>query len=73
MKVRDLISLLENEDPDAEAHFAYASGNYWRTVAPTIRNVELGYVKDSAYHNKPVLLSNDDDDNDDATKVVVLS
>ena len=45
MKVSELIAELECFDEDAEVHFSYVAGDYWRTqLAPKIRSV-------SKYHS----------------------
>ncbi len=70
MTVAELIARLQNEDPEAPVHFAYPSGDYWRTtLAPEVRKVEELTVKLSAYHDKPAL----EDEDDEAEIVVVLS
>ena len=66
MKVADLIELLQMENPDADVHFQYNYGDHWRTqVAPTVRDVQVGYVKYSDYHRMDKLVSEDDFDYDD--------
>jgi len=73
MKVKELIELLQCEDEDAEVHFAYNYGDYWRTtVAPKVRKVEESYVKFSDYHSMPALADDDDYENEKATSAVVL-
>jgi hypothetical protein len=76
MKVSELIEILSNCDQDAEVHFTYNYGDHWRTtVAPSIDDVEPGWIKDSEYHRMPVECELDDDGNepeDIGAKEVVL-
>jgi hypothetical protein len=63
MKVSELIKALKNEDPSAEVHFSYPSGDYWGTkLAPAVNRVELGAVKYSEYHRKDALDLGEDDE-----------
>ena len=72
MTVHELIAKLQQEDPDAQVHFAYPSGDHWRTVVtPEVRKVEAAAVTHSDYHGKPVIAG--EDDYEDANCVVVLS
>ena len=72
MKVADLIELLQMENPEAEVHFQYNYGDHWRTqVAPTVDEVQVGYVKYSDYHRMDKLVSEDDFDYDDNGDPVV--
>jgi hypothetical protein len=75
MTVQELMNLLKLEDPEAQVHFAYPSGDHWRTViAVQVTDVDEGFVKHSAYHNKPVLVDPDESKDDpDVTCVVVLT
>lgn len=82
MTVAQLIGELQNMPQDAEVHFAYTSGDYWRTrVAPAIGEVGQGCVEYSEYHRTDKLHSmadEEDEDTDgeraaDARDVVVLS
>ena len=70
MKVAELIELLQMENPEAEVHFSYNYGDYWRTqVAPTVDSVEVGRVKYSSYHSMDKVV---DEDEDEETQEVVL-
>ena len=70
MKVAELIELLQMENPEAEVHFSYNYGDYWRTqVAPTVDSVEVGRVKFSDYHRMDKVV---DEDEDEETQEVVL-
>ena len=70
MKVAELIELLQMENPEAEVHFSYTYGDYWRTqVAPTVDSVEVGRVKFSDYHRMDKVV---DEDEDEETQEVVL-
>jgi hypothetical protein len=75
MTVQQLIDKLQQQDPEAQVHFLYNSGDHWRTVlAPKVANVDEGSVTHSDYHGKPVLVDVDSDDEDEANEpVVVLS
>jgi hypothetical protein len=54
---------------DAEVHFQYGYGDYWRTqVAPTVGSVEMGIVEFSDYHRMPKVVE-PDWDNEDADQV----
>jgi hypothetical protein len=73
MNVKQLIELLQEQDPEAQVHYAYPSGDHWRTtVCPEVTDVEEGHVKHSDYHRDTVLV---DEEKVDAksTVVVVLS
>ena len=68
MKVADLIEQLKTMPPNAEVHYTYNYGDYWRTnVAPVVEDVTLGYVKYSEYHrmDKLICVEEDFDDNAD--------
>jgi len=78
MNARDLIEALKEMDPEAEVHFAYNYGDYWKTVvAPAITDVEEGYVMRSEYHQMDKLVDVDADEeflkSDKVRTVVVLS
>jgi hypothetical protein len=78
MKVSQLIEQLQFMDKDADVHFAYNYGDYWRTeVAPKISRVSEGVVEYSEYHRMDKMANEDYDDEDEATvasqrRVVVL-
>ena len=75
MLVRDLIELLQGENPEAEVHFQYNYGDHWRTqVAPTVDSVEPGFVKYSDYHRMHKVVEPDYDDEDGQVegKMVVI-
>lgn len=74
MKVSELIEELQLHDKDAEVHFAYNYGDYWRTtVAPRASGVELKRVVYSQYHSMPKLVDEDDTRFDAGEEVVVIS
>ena len=57
MKVSELIEFLQIYDGNAEVHFSYSSGDYWRTrVAPRVLEVFEGLVKPSDYHGMDKLM-----------------
>lgn len=63
MNVRQLIQELEMLPQDAEVHFQYNYGDYWRTqVAPKVSTIDLGKVKFSEYHRMDRLVEEDEDD-----------
>lgn len=73
MKVSDLIKELQAMDPDAQVHFRYPSGDYWRTtLAPAVTVVDEGRVAYSQYHNKDALIDEDDGAFENADEVVIL-
>lgn len=75
MNARDLIELLQQEDPDTEVHFAYDYGDRSHTmVAPTVTEVNVSTVKHSAYHEMDALVDEDDDEgSEEVRRVIVLS
>ena len=76
MKVSDLIEELQQYDKDAEVHFAYNYGDYWRTtVAPKVRRIELLPVVHSEYHSMPKVINDEEDERYAAAteRVVVIS
>jgi len=78
MKVRDLIEQLGYMDQEADVHFSYCYGDYWRTqVAPRVDSVEEGLVKRSEYHRMDRLMDESDmyeeeGDYEGTRRVVVL-
>lgn len=81
MKVKDLIELLGDFNPEADVLFTYNYGDHWRTtVAAEIDSVGDGKVVHSAYHDMAKVVDDDpyadrDDDSDDegVREVVLLS
>ena len=72
MNVAQLIEQLQDLDQEAEVHFAYNYGDYWRTeVAPKITRVSEGMVAHSDYHQMDKLIE-DDSDEEDVRRVIVL-
>jgi len=79
MKVKDLIEQLGYMDQDADVHFAYGYGDYWRTtVAPKVTQVFEGAVVYSDYHRMDKLADEDFEDeepgnpDENARRVVVI-
>ena len=80
MQVKELIEQLGCMDPEAEVHFAYGYGDYWRTeVAPRVDRVHQGIVEYSDYHRMDKLVEDEEvydeetgDYRTDVRKVVVL-
>jgi hypothetical protein len=80
MKVSQLIEQLRFVDQDAEVHFAYGYGDYWKTqVAPSVGTIEEGAVEYSEYHRMDRLVDSEDcydeetgDYKQDVRRVVVL-
>lgn len=83
MLVKELIESLKYMDQDAEVHFSYNYGDYWRTeVAPAVGRVDEGAVVYSEYHRMDKMVE-DEGDFDEETgeervdetlrRVVVLS
>ena len=82
MQVKELIEMLQDMDQDAEVHYAYNYGDYWKTkVAPKIANVEQGFVGYSSYHNMDKMLDEDEvfpdeesgNPDENAREVVILT
>ena len=83
MKVKNLIEALTSEDPEAEVCIGYNYGDYWHTtVTPEVEYVDIGYVKQSAYHDMLALSKDDDEEFDEdgvttapdgTQRVVILS
>jgi hypothetical protein len=72
MKVSELIGLLQQQNPDADVHYAYGSGDFWRTtLCPTVDKVDEGFVTPTDYHRTFKLI--EDQDEDDVRTVVVIS
>lgn len=69
MNVQELITLLEQMDPNAEVHIGYDYGDYSHTtVAPTAANVRCTQVKWSDYHQ----MDAECDECDDTGREVVV-
>jgi hypothetical protein len=61
MKVQELIESLGRMNPEAEVHFSYNYGDYWRTeVAPKISQVDEGLVAYSEYHRMDRIVEEED-------------
>ena len=66
MKVAELILELQSMPQDADVHYSYNYGDYWRTiVAPKVRDISDGMVKHSEYHSMDKLIGDEDDYYDD--------
>ena len=62
MKVKDLIEILQEYDPEMEVHTSYNYGDYWHTqVAPKVGYVEEAQTVWSEYHRMPKLVDDQDD------------
>ena len=78
MTVSELIEQLSYMNKDAEVHFAYGSGDHWRTVvSEEVTEADIGYVKYSDYHRKFKVVDRDDDDEEhddraDLVEVVII-
>ena len=60
MKVKELIEILQEYDPEMTVHISYGYGDYWRTqVAPSVNYVEEGKVEYSEYHRMDRLVETD--------------
>lgn len=70
MKVRELIALLEDEDPEADVHFAYNYGDHSHTIiAPKVNHVTEVAVTYSDCHRADRLA----DDEQACSPAVILS
>ena len=70
MKVRELIELLGDFDPEADVHIEYNYGDYWRTqVAPQVSSVGDGQVVYSEYHRMDKVVEHDDEDEESDPRV----
>ena len=66
MKVKDLMDILGEYDPEMEVHTSYNYGDHWRTqVAPSVGEVFEGLVVYSEYHRMPKLVEDDEGDEDE--------
>lgn len=73
MKVSELIEQLGFYPEDAEVHFAYGAGDYWRTVVtPKVSRVFEGTVVHTDYHNTYKLVEDECDADDECINVVVI-
>ena len=60
MKVKELIEILQEYDPEMEVHTSYGYGDFWHTqVAPKVGYVEEGKVEYSEYHRMDKLVDTD--------------
>ena len=60
MKVKELIEILQEYDPEMEVHTSYGYGDYWHTqVAPKVGYVEEGKVEYSDYHRMDRVVETD--------------
>ena len=81
MKVKDLMEVLGDFDPEMEVHFEYNYGDHWRTqVAPKVVSVDEGAVEYSEYHRMDKLCNWEDaydeetgEPKETTRRVVVLS
>lgn len=66
MKVKELIEILQEYDPEMEAHTSYSYGDYWHTqVAPKVQYLEEREIVWSEYHRMPKVVEFGDSDMDD--------
>jgi hypothetical protein len=73
MKVSELVEMLSRFNQEADVHFSYGYGDYWRTeVAPAVCQVYDGMVAYSEYHQMDKLIQ-DDSDEDTVRRVVVIT
>ena len=75
MKVKSLITQLQNCDPEADVHVAYPAGDYWHTtLCPAVGRVVTGEVEHSGYHRCDKLITEDRDreSDDPPTRSVVV-
>jgi hypothetical protein len=73
MQVKELIEMLQGQDPEAQVHYAYNYGDHWRTeVAPKIDRVDVGAVVYSDYHRMDKMVENEyDTEFDDEGREIV--
>lgn len=73
MNVRELIEQLQHLPQDADVHFSYNYGDYWKTtVAPKVESADIGEVVYSDYHRMDRLIDEDSREDEDTRTVVVL-
>lgn len=74
MKVSELITLLQQQDQNADVHFAYDYGDRWHTtVAPAVQQVEAQHVEYSDYHSMHKIAVMVEDADFERPTAVVLS
>jgi len=74
MKVRELIEILEDFDPDAEVGIAYNYGDIGGTiVAKGVATVGERVIRWSEYHRAHRVVSVDDSEESDDKQMVLLS
>lgn len=65
MKVSELISRLQELDPDMEVMYEHSSHDYWRTALTSeVLRVEENTVRYAEYHRQYVLAEDQDDQED---------
>lgn len=65
MKVSELISRLQDLDPDMEVMYEHPSHDHWRTVlASDVSQVDENIVRYAEYHRQYVLAEDQDDQGD---------
>lgn len=73
MTVKDLKEILEEFGDETEVHFAYPSGDHWRsTITPPVRRMEMKQIKHSSYSDNFVL-ADEDDEEENNKEVLVIS
>lgn len=77
MKVKEMIELLKQEDPDDEVHMAFPYGDHWNNkCAPPVTGLSVEKVAYSEYHENMKLFDENPPDKDeypDAHDAVVLN
>ncbi len=73
MRVRDLITQLQQFDPDMQVVKSYDYGDHWNTtVCPDVDEPEEREIKYSDYHGMDMLVGRNDDDDWRHTEMVVV-
>jgi hypothetical protein len=72
MTVRDLIKMLEGEDPELQVRIAQPTHDHWRSIKAAVpRSIEVLPVKRSEYHSADVISSYDEADGDTLDVLVI--
>lgn len=72
MTVAELIEELQEFDPEMPVHFAYPSGDYWKTtLTKPVSVVEIGTVEWSDYHRENRLIEDGEEELGENSVIVI--